>query len=178
MLFTSKKKKNKKQEEFKLGYKKFKSEFLRRKKDIIILIIGTLLVYVPISFVTFIQGKILDNLIHPQNIFFGFFSVSGLYWFIGLFIFISFFWRIVDLYIYKYKTPILANEVFKDYSKTIFSKIFSYPVSFFKTQPLGKMTYALNTGIGTLSGSIVSSLDTLGVPAMMLFNLFFLFYLS
>ena len=95
-----------------------------------------------------------------------------------MFIFISIFWRIIDTYIYTYKSQELSNEIFKDYAREIFSKIISYPVSFFKEQPLGRMTYSLNTGIKTLSGAVTQSMESLGTPAMILFNLIFLFYLS
>ncbi len=173
-----KNKKEGEEDEFKLGLKKFKSELSKRKKDVLLLFLGTLCIYVPISFTTLLQGKILDALIHPKEIYFFNFGFNSLYWFVGIFIFISFFWRAVALYVYTYKTQILSNEIFKDYAKNIFSTIISYPVSFFKTQQLGEIIYSLNTGIDTLSRSMIKMVVALGKPLAMLFNLFFLFYLN
>jgi ABC-type multidrug transport system fused ATPase/permease subunit len=56
--------------------------------------------------------------------------------------------------------------------------VINYPVSFFKDQSLGKITYSLNTGINILSSAVLNSLESFGMPLMTIFNIFFLFYLS
>jgi hypothetical protein len=51
---------------------------MRRKKDIILLGLGVSAIFIPISFLTLVQGKILDNLIKSQEIHFFGFNFDGL----------------------------------------------------------------------------------------------------
>ena len=68
-----KKRENKKEEEFKLGLNRFRKELSKRKKDFLKLFIATLFIFIPFTFVTFLNGKILDALINGgEKILFGY----------------------------------------------------------------------------------------------------------
>jgi len=85
---------------------------------------------------------------------------------------------VFDIYVYKYKAPRVANEIYKSYSKEVFGVVLTYPISFFKDQPLGKMMYSLNTGINKTSESVIKTMNFIGYPFMTLFNIIFLFIIS
>ncbi len=172
------KKESRKEEEFKLGFNRFKKEILKRKLDFFKLFIATLFIFIPVTFGNFLNGKILDSLIKGgQKNILGY-SFDLIWWFVGLYIFVQILWRIFDLYVYKYKSPRVANDIYKSYSKEIFKKVISYPISFFKEKSLGRVVHSFTTGVDKTSESVSKTMYFVGYPFMTIFNIMFLFYIS
>jgi ABC-type multidrug transport system fused ATPase/permease subunit len=59
-----------------------------------------------------------------------------------------------------------------------FSKVLSYPVSFFKKEGLGKITYAATNGPNILSGVFGDLSSVFAAPMITIASLYFLFKIS
>ncbi len=170
--------KENKKEEFRLGFNRFKKEISKRKWDFFQIFLATILIFIPFTFINFLTGKILDSLLHPKNIYFLNYSIESIWFYFCIFIFTSILWRIFDLYLYKYKVVVVGNDIYKDYTKEIFKRIISFPISFFKSNHLGKIIYSSNLAINKMSDIVKKTAGFIGYPIMVIFNMIFLLYLS
>lgn len=167
-----------KKENFSLGWRRFISEIKNRKKGSIMLVIFSLFIFIPFASEKFLIGKVLDSVVNFNSIKILNFEIESAYFFVGMLVFTGIIWRVFDMLAYQYLGPKISNEVYKEYTKKVFSTIISYPTKFFKENSIGKITYSINTGAKTLSGSYLGILDLFGFPFLIVTNTFFLFFIS
>lgn len=172
------KNKKEKKDEFDLGFKRFIKELKKRKKESIIIIILLLLSIVPGSFGPLIIGKIIDSLINNSISNLWGYSIESVWVFLSLLAFIAITWRTATLFLYHYKEPKLSASIFKSYYIYSFSKIIYFPVTFFKNNPLGKITHSIEKGSESLGSNVRKSIDLLHNPVSIIVYSFIIFFIS
>jgi ABC-type bacteriocin/lantibiotic exporter with double-glycine peptidase domain len=172
------KKNNKKNKNFKLGFAKFKKVSIENKKILSVVFLIELIMYIAIATLPIIVGKVVDSIINPSEITFLEFTLDAAYFYLIIFSILKFLERYLDILTYNYYLEKIANNVYMQYTKEIFSKLISFPISFFKNQSLGKITYSVNTGADRLSASLKKLPDIFGLPVIILLNSIFLFFIS
>jgi ABC-type multidrug transport system fused ATPase/permease subunit len=178
MFNRKKKKKDSEEESFSLGLKRFVIESKNEKKNIFIMSILIIFSFIFATVTPLFAGKIIDALISESTMSFMNYTLNTAFFFIFILALFKFIERNCDVFLFYYYIPKVANLAYRRYSKSIFSKIISYPTSFFKTESLGKIVYSSNTGAATLSRSFLNVVEIIGIPVMFLLNTFFLFFVS
>jgi len=168
----------KRNDNFKLGFDRFKEGILKRKKESFWILILMIPLYTAPSIIPMIIGKLINSIINPTTTFIFNNQIETSYLLIIVFSIVKFIERFSDILMYNYYISKISNSMYIDYTKKIFSKLISFPVSFFKKESLGKITYSVNTGANTLSSSIHSFPDMFGFPVMILLASVFLFFVS
>jgi ABC-type bacteriocin/lantibiotic exporter with double-glycine peptidase domain len=177
-MFNKNKKSKNKDEEFKLGFNKFKKDILKQKKVMFSFFVLNFLLYFLIAASPLLTGKILDALVTLEEVNVFGQSISSIWFWFGLYIFLGLVHRVIHPYIFYYKIPKMSNKMYVDFYQDKFSKIILLPTSFFKRMGMGKMIYSINTGAKSYSEVLLLSARFLSFPTMAIFYLSFLIFLS
>ena len=175
------KKENKKKEEnipFNLGLKRLILEIKKRKKEFIILFIVTILISLGDSMSKMFLGKTIDGIIDNNMINIISFDIGEGYYYASIFLLVLIADNLSSTFLWKYYTPMISFKVYKSYVFETFSKVLEYPVSFYKKEGLGKISYSVTNGGETISTGIDSIGSTFLIPMMIIMNLLFLFLVS
>ena len=171
-------KKKEKSEVLEMGWKRVWLEMRNNRR--IFLLVSFLVVFSSIMDVssTYLLGKVIDFIANPGGIEFWNFEFNGLILFLILLA-----GSIIGDYTmanfrYYYFEPLLGFKIYQKYFLEIFKKVSNYPVSFFKTIGIGKVTYTMTNSSSTIERSIPQFFGVFGLLVEISTILFFVFIIS
>lgn len=163
---------------FKLGFNKFKSELSENKRHLWIFVAGIIVTGAYDSLIPFFTGKIIDTIKNLSKVEIFGFEVYSFYILILVILLVRVTGTIVTVFYTQYFLANISNNVFKKYKKKYFEIISKYPVSFFKENQLGKITYLSNSGASSLSETVFKTSDLFSSVVFSISSLIFILFIS
>ncbi|PID83650.1 hypothetical protein CSB11_00010 [Candidatus Campbellbacteria bacterium] len=167
-----------KSENFKLGFKKFKKELLENKNNFWIFFICVFLLGLADALFPYFTGKIVDSITDLEKIDFLGYEVYSFYVVLGIFLSIRFLGNLLGVYFELYFLKNISNEIYKKYKKNYFKVISKYPVSFFKNNPLGRITYLSDSAANNIARVVFTTNNLLSAVFFLIASLFFVALIS
>ncbi len=179
MFKKIKQKEKNKNNSFNLGWIRIIKEIKNNKKDFLTIFIISILTAAGDSGHKLFLGKTIDSLVSgTEKINLLNQSFDAVFLYLALFILSLFIDQYGSAFLWQYYAPLIRFKIFKSYIFEIFSKVITYPVSLFKDQGVGKITYSITNGANVLSGALGDFTSIFIAPFVTIFSLYFLFSIS